>query len=221
MKRFLGLVVRDVRLALKAGSDATVAIMFFILAATLFPLGVGPDAVLLGRIAAGVVWVAALLASLLALERMFANDHEDGTLDLLALSPLPLEAVAAAKALAHWLVTGLPLIAAAPLAALMLALPAEGYATLALSLLLGTPSLSLLGTAGAALTVGARRGGVLVSLLVLPIFVPVLIFAVGAIEAALTGQPPRPHLLLLSGVLALALPLGPIAAAAALRQALE
>lgn len=195
--------------------------MFFVVTVTLFPLAVGPESEILARIAAGVLWVCALLASLLSLERLFANDHEDGGLDLLALSPLPLEAVVLAKVAAHWLVTGLPLILAAPILALLLNLPAEGFAPLVLTLTLGTPTLSLLGAIGAALTLGARRGGVLISLLILPLFAPVLIFAVGAIEAALTGLPVRPHLLLLAGLLAASLPLAPIAAAAALRQALE
>ncbi|HET8729102.1 MAG TPA: heme exporter protein CcmB [Alphaproteobacteria bacterium] len=221
MKRFLRLVGRDLRLALRAGTDATVAVLFFVVTVALFPLAVGPEPNTLARIAAGVIWVAALLASLLSLERLFANDHEDGALDLLALSPLPLEAVVAAKVLAHWLVTGLPLIVAAPVLALVLNLDQGGFAVLAATLVLGTPSLSLIGAIGAALTVGARRGGVLLSLLILPLFVPVLIFAVSAIEAAVTGLSPRPHLLLLGGILAAALPLAPVAAAAALRQALE
>lgn len=221
MIRFLHLVRRDARLAFRAGADATVAVMFFIVTVTLFPLAVGPESEILARIAAGVLWVCALLASLLSLERLFANDHEDGGLDLLALSPLPLEAVVLAKVAAHWLVTGLPLILAAPVLALLLNLPAEGFAPLVLTLALGTPTLSLLGAIGAALTLGARRGGVLISLLILPLFAPVLIFAVGAIEASLTGLPVRPHLLLLAGLLAASLPLAPIAAAAALRQALE
>ncbi|MEO3432503.1 heme exporter protein CcmB [Inquilinus sp. CAU 1745] len=221
MIQFLLLVRRDARLALRAGTDATVAVMFFVVTVALFPLAVGPESEILARIAAGVLWVCALLASLLSLERLFANDHEDGGLDLLALSPLPLEAVVLAKVAAHWLVTGLPLILAAPILALLLNLPAEGFAPLVATLALGTPTLSLLGAIGAALTLGARRGGVLISLLILPLFAPVLIFAVGAIEASLTGLPARPHLLLLAGLLAASLPLAPIAAAAALRQALE
>ncbi|NNG03736.1 MAG: heme exporter protein CcmB [Inquilinus sp.] len=221
MRRFAALVRRDLRLSLRAGTDATTAVMFFVVTVALFPLAIGPESTVLARIAAGVIWVAALLASLLSLERLFANDYEDGGLDLLALSPLPLEAAALAKVAAHWLVTGVPLILAAPVLALLLDMPAGGFAVLMASLALGTPSLSLIGAAGAALTLGARRGGVLLSLLVLPLFVPVLIFGAGAIDAALHGVAARPHLLLLGGFLAAALPLAPIAAAAAIRQALS
>ena len=221
MRRFAILVRRDLTLSLKAGTDATTAVMFFVVTVVMFPLALGPEATLLARIAAGVIWVAALLASLLSLERLFANDYEDGGLDLLALSPLPLEASALAKVAAHWLVTGLPLIAAAPVLALLMDMPASGFGILVASLALGTPSLSLIGAAGAALTLGARRGGVLLSLLVLPLFVPVLIFGAAAVEASLTGLSARPHLLLLAGILAGALPLAPIAAAAAIRQALS
>lgn len=221
MRRFRSLLMRDLRLALRAGTDATVAVLFFVLTVTLFPMAVGPEPNTLARIAAGVIWVAALLASLLSLERLFAADHEDGTLDLLALSPLPLEAVVAAKVLAHWIVTGLPLIVAAPVLAVLLNLDREGFAILVATLALGTPTLSLIGSIGAALTLGSRRGGVLISLLILPLFVPVLLFSVLAIDAVLGGFSPRPHLLLLGGILAAALPLAPVAAAAALRQALE
>lgn len=221
MKRLAALLARDLKLSLRAGTDATTAVMFFVVTVVMFPLAIGPEATLLSRIAAGIIWVAALLASLLSLERLFANDYEDGSLDLLALSPLPLEACALAKVAAHWLVTGLPLIAAAPLLALLMDMPAAGFGVLVLSLALGTPSLSLIGAAGAALTLGARRGGVLLSLLVLPLFVPVLIFGATAVEASLTGTSAQPHLLLLAGILAAALPLAPIAAAAAIRQALS
>ncbi len=221
MRRFAGMIGRDLRLALRAGTDASVAVAFFIVTGALFPLGIGPEPGILGRIAAGVIWVAALLAALLSLERLFANDFEDGALDLLVLSPLPLEAVVLAKVTAHWLVTGLPLTATAPLLAVLLNLEPAALGTLVATLLLGTPTLSLLGAVGAALTLGARRGGVLLSLLVLPLFVPVLIFAVAAVDAAASGLPARPHLLLLGGMLALTLPLAPVAAAAAIRQALE
>lgn len=221
MRRFLVLVGRDLTLALRAGTDAAVAVMFFVITVMLFPFGVGPEPNILARIAAGVVWVAALLAALLSLERLFANDYEDGALDLLALGGLPLEAVVTAKMLAHWIVTGVPLIVAAPVLAMMLGLPDGGYGILALTLLIGTPALSLIGGVGAALTLGARRGGVLISLLILPLFVPVLIFAIAAIDAAVMGLPVGPHLARLGIVLALAVPVGPIAAAAAVRQALE
>lgn len=221
MSRFLRLVARDLRLALRQGSDATIAVMFFVLCVVLFPFGVGPEPNILARIAAGVIWVAALLASLLSLERLFQTDYEDGSLELLSLSPLPLEAAVLAKTLAHWLVTGVPLIVAAPLLAVLLNMDAQGFGVLVLTLTLGTPILSLIGAIGAALTLGARRGGVLLSLLILPLYIPVLIFGAGAIDAAINGLTPRPHLLLLAGILAAALPLAPWASAAALRQAVE
>ena len=221
MSRFLRLVARDLRLALRQGSDATIAVMFFVLCVVLFPFGVGPEPNILARIAAGVIWVAALLASLLSLDRLFQTDYEDGSLELLSLSSLPLEAAVLAKTLAHWLVTGVPLIVAAPLLAVLLNMDAEGFGILVLTLTLGTPILSLIGAIGAALTLGARRGGVLLSLLILPLYIPVLIFGAGAIDAAINGLTPRPHLLLLAGILAAALPLAPWASAAALRQAVE
>ncbi|CAO3417427.1 heme exporter protein CcmB [Azospirillum endophyticum] len=221
MSRFLRLVARDLRLALRQGSDATIAVMFFVLCVVLFPFGVGPEPNILARIAAGVIWVAAMLASLLSLERLFQTDYEDGSLELLSLSSLPLEAAVLAKTLAHWLVTGVPLIVAAPLLAVLLNMDAEGFGVLVLTLTLGTPILSLIGAIGAALTLGARRGGVLLSLLILPLYIPVLIFGAGAIDAAINGLTPRPHLLLLAGILAAALPLAPWAGAAALRQAVE
>lgn len=221
MTGFLRLLRRDLRLALRQGADAAMAVLFFVLCVILFPFGVGPEPGVLSRIAPGVILVGALLASLLSLDRLFQADQEDGSLELLALSSLPLEAVATAKMLAHWLVTGLPLILAAPLLALFLNLPADGFPILLGALLLVTPLLSLIGGVGAALTLGARRGGVLLPLLVLPLYIPALIFAAAAIDAVLTGQVARPHLLLLSGLLAAALPLSPWAAAAALRAALD
>ena len=221
MTAFRLLVMRDLRLALRQGGDAAMVVGFFVLTVILFPFGVGPEPALLARIAAGILWVTALLAALLSLERLFQADWEDGSLEALALMPLPLEAQVLAKCFAHWLVAGLPLIVVAPLLALLLHLDAAGYPVLMLSLALGTPSLSLIGAVGAALSLGARRGGVLLSLLVLPLYIPVLIFGVAAIEAAIAGLPARPHLLLLGALLAAALPLAPLAAGAALRQALE
>ena len=221
MSRFWHLVGRDLRLALRQGSDATIAVMFFVLCVVLFPFGVGQEPNILARIAAGVIWVAALLASLLSLERLFLTDYEDGSLELMALGGLPLELVVLAKTAAHWLVTGLPLLVAAPLLAVLLNMERGGFGALELTLLLGTPALSLIGGIGAALTLGARRGGVLISLLILPLYIPVLIFGAGAIDAVLTGLSPRPHLLILAAMLMAALPLAPIASAAALRQALE
>src|SRR3546814_832338 len=160
------------------------AVGFFVVTVALFPLGLGPEPAMLARVAAGVIWVTALLAAMLSLDRLFQHDHEDGSLELLALAPLPLEATVLAKAAAHWLSTGLPLTLTAPLLALLMNLPAEGFGTLLLAMRLGTPSLGLIGAVGAGLTLGARRGGVLVSLLVLPLFVPVLVFGVAAVEAS-------------------------------------
>lgn len=221
MRAFLTLVGRDLRLSFRQGADAFVAVMFFVLCVVLFPFGVGPEPNVLARISAGVIWVAALLASLLSLERLFQADYEDGSLELMALGGLPLEAVVLGKTLAHWLVTGLPLIAAAPVLAVLMNMNPDGFGALVLALLLGTPSLSLIGAIGAALTLGARRGGVLLSLLILPLYIPVLIFGASAVDAALQGFPFRAQLLLMGGILAVALPLAPMAGAAALRQAVE
>jgi heme exporter protein B len=221
MSAFRRLVQRDLRLALRQGGDAAMVVAFFVLTVVLFPFGVGPEPQLLSRIAPGILWVTALLAALLSLERLFQADYEDGSLEALSLMPLPLEAQVLAKCLAHWLVTGLPLSLTAPVLGLLLQLDAAGYPVLVLGLLLGTPTLSLIGAVGAALSLGARRGGVLLSLLVLPLYIPVLIFGVLAVEQTIDGLAARPHLLLLGALLAAALPLAPVAAAAALRQALE
>jgi heme exporter protein B len=215
------LITRELRLALRQGGDSAMVVAFFVLAVILFPFGLGPEPEVLTRTAAGILWVTALLAALLSLERLFQADYEDSSLEALALMPLPLEAQVLAKCLAHWLVTGLPLTVISPLLALLLHLDAAGYPMLVAGLLLGTPSLTLIGAVGAALSLGARRGGVLLSLLVLPLYIPVLIFGVAAIEAAVTELSARPHLLLLGALLAAALPLAPLAAAAAVRQALE
>ncbi len=221
MRAFRLLVQRDLRLAFRQGGDAAMVVGFFVLTVILFPFGVGPEPEILARIGAGVIWVTALLAALLSLDRLFTADYEDGSLEILALSPLPLEAVVVAKCLAHWIVTGLPLVLAAPLLALFLNLDAAGYPVLILAMLLGTPSLSLIGAVGAALTLGARRGGVLLSLLILPLYIPVLIFGVAAVEAAIGGLSFRPHLMILGAFMLAAIPLSPLATAAALRQALE
>ena len=219
MNAFLALVGRELRLAMRQGGDSLTAVLFFVLAALLFPFGLGPEPQVLARDAVGIVWVMALLAALLALDRLFQSDWEDGSLDLMALSPLPLEAVALAKALSHWLLSGLPLILAAPLVATMLQLEPAAVPRLLGAIALGTPTLSLLGTVGAALTLGARRGGVLVSLLVLPLEVPLLIFGVAAADpASLAGNGP---LMVMGGLLMGSLALCPWAAAAALRLALE
>jgi len=221
MSGFAAIVRRDLRLALRQGMDSLMVVMFFVIAVVLFPFGVGPEANILARIAPGVIWVAALLASMLSLERLYQTDYEDGGLELLVLSPLPLEVIVLAKVATHWLTTGLPLIVAAPLLAVLLNMDGGGFVVLMGALLLGTPTLSLIGGVGAALILGSRRGGVLLSLLVLPLYIPALIFGVGGVEAAITGFPVRPHLLILGAFLLVALPLGPLAGAAALRQAVE
>ncbi|MGH6984029.1 MAG: heme exporter protein CcmB [Stellaceae bacterium] len=221
MSGFAALLTRDLRLAFRQGGDVANVVAFFALAVILFPFGVGPDPDLLARIAAGVLWVTALLAALLSLERLFDADFQDGSLEALSLMPVPLEIQVLAKCVAHWLTTGLPLTIIAPLLALVLHFDAAGYPALIAALLLGTPVLSLIGAIGAALTLGARRAGVLLSLLVLPLYIPVLIFGVAASEAAALGLESRPHLLLLAALLAGSLALAPWAAAAALRQALE
>ena len=214
------LVRRDLRLALRQGMDSLMAVVFFVLACVLFPLGVGPEPQMLARIAPGIICVAALLAALLSLERLFQADYEDGSLEQMTLSSLPLAAVVLAKVAAHWLTTGLPLIIAAPVLAVLLQLDGGAFGVLLAALALTTPSLSLIGAVGAALVLGARRGGVLLALLILPLYIPLLIFAVAAIDAAAFGLPVRPHLLLLGGIAAAALVLAPWTAAAALRQAL-
>ncbi len=221
MTRFFWLVRRDLRLALRRGGDSVNVVVFFVLTITLFPFGVGPDPNTLARIAAGTIWVSALLASMLALDRLFRADHDDGSLELLGLSPLPLELVVLAKCLAHWLTTGLPLVVAAPVLAVLMNMSGEGFATLIGAMLIGTPVLSLIGAIGAALTVSLRRGGVLISLLVLPLYIPVLIFGVGAVDAAVYGLDAQPHLMVLGALLSAAIALCPWASAAALRLSLE
>lgn len=221
MRRFWLIIGRDLHLAARQGLDSLMVVAFFIIAVTLFPFGAGPEANILAKIAAGVIWVAALLASMLSLERLFQTDYEDGSLELLLLAPYPLEAVVIAKVLAHWLTTGLPLIAASPLLAVLMNMPADGFLALIAALVLGTPSLSLIGAVGAALILGARRGGVLLSLLVLPLYIPVLIFGVSAADAAIGGFPVKAQFMILGGLLLAAAALCPLASAAALRQALE
>ena len=221
MSAFLTLVARDLKLAARQASDSMTVLAFFILATILFPLAVGPEPAILARIGAGVVWVAALLAAMLSMDRMFQSDYDDGTLELLVISPSSLELAVLAKACAHWLTTGVPLIVAAPLMGVFLNLDPSGYGTLLLALALGTPSLSLIGAVGAALILGARRGGALLSLLILPLFIPVLIFGVGAVEAALTDISARSQLLVLGALTLAALALTPWPAAAALRQSVE
>jgi heme exporter protein B len=221
MTAFLAVLRRDLLLARRQGSGGALVLAFFVIAATLFPLGIGPEPGVLARIAGGVVWICALLAVLLSLDRLFQADHEDGSLEQLALSGPSLALIVLAKVSAHWLSIGLPVVLLSPLLGLLLQLPPEVLPTLTLSMLLGTPSLCLIGGIGAALTVGVRRGGVLLSLLVLPLYVPPLIFGVAAVEAVATGLGARPHLLLLAAQGLAALALAPWATAAALRLALE
>ncbi len=221
MRLFWRLLARDLRLSWRHGADTLAALLFFVLAGALFPLAIGPGPETLGRIAPGIVWVCALLAALLPLDRLFGAEIEDGSLDQLLLSGLPAAGLAANKALSHWLVTGVPLLlAAGPLAA-MLRLPDAALWPLLAGLLPGTALLSLFGTLGAAIVLGARRGGVLLPLLVLPLAIPVLIFGAGAAEAVASGLSPRSHLLFLAAMLLAALPLCPLAAGAALRAAAE
>lgn len=221
MTAFWGMLLRELRLSVRHGADTLAAVLFFVLAGALFPLAIGPAPETLARMAPGIVWVCALLAALLPLDRLFGADFDDGSLDQLLLSGLPASAVAAVKALAHWLATGVPLLLAAGPLAVMLQLDPAVVPILLAGLVPGTLVLSLFGTLGAAVVLGARRGGVLLPLLVLPLAMPVLIFGAAATEAAAAGETPRPHLLLLAAVLAGALPLCPLAAGAALRGAVE
>jgi heme exporter protein B len=221
MSGFVHLLRRELKLAFRERAETLLVVLFFVLGAVLFPFGVGPEPNMLARIAAGIVWVMALFAAMLSLERMFLSDYEDGSLEQLALRPQPLEVAVAAKAAAHWLTTALPLVVAAPVIAIMLRLASDALPTLVLAMLAGTPAISLVGAVGAALTLGARRGGVLLSLLVLPLMVPILILGAAAVDAALTGGVARPHILILVALSLVAAVLCPFAAAAALRQALE
>ena len=208
---------RDLALAVRAGGGFGLGLAFFLIVAVLVPFGVGPEGGVLARIAPGILWVGALLACLLSLDRVFALDWEDGTLDLLAVSPLPMEGVALVKAAAHWVVTGLPLVLAAPVLGVLLQLPGAGYGWLVLSLALGTPALSMIGTFGAALVVGVKRGGLLLSLLVLPMYIPTLVFGAEVVRRGAEGQPVGVALAVLAGVTLGAVALLPFAAAAALR----
>ena len=213
--------VRDLRLALRRRADTLAAMIFFVMVVSLFPLGIGPESALLRTMAPGVVWVAALLSSMLSLTRLFADDHQDGTLEQLLLSAHPLAFLALGKIAAHWMGSGLLLVLVAPLLALQFDLSPAACGVLVLSLLLGTPVLSLLGAIGAALTVGLRGGSVLLSLLVLPLAVPVLVFGAGAVEAYNAGLGISAHLSLLGALLVLALAAAPVVVSAALRIALE
>lgn len=221
MNIIVALIGRELRLSMRQGMDSLMAVVFFVIAVVLFPLGVGPEPNMLARMASGTIWVAALLAAMLSMERLFQADYEDGSLELLALEPIALEFVVVAKVAAHWLTTGLPLLAASPLLAVLMNLDGTGFGALLVTLALGTPTLSLIGAVGASLILGARRGGVLLALLVLPLFIPVLIFGVGAVDASLQGLSARGAYLIMGGLLLGALALTPWAAAAALRQAMD
>jgi heme exporter protein B len=221
MNAFLTVIRRDLLLAMRRKSEVLTALFFFIIVVSLFPLGIGPEPQLLKKIAPGILWVAALLSTMLSLNRLFATDHADGTLEQLVLSPTPLGLLVAGKIAAHWLTSGLPLVLLAPVLGLQFDLSAEALGVLVVALLLGTPLLSLIGAIGAALTLGVRGGGVLLSLLVLPLYVPALIFGAGAVEAHIAGMSANGHLSLLAAMLALATFFAPWATTAALRIALE
>jgi heme exporter protein B len=221
LSMFRWIVARDLLLAWRRRSDVLSTLFFFVIVVSLFPLGIGPDMQLLRTIAPGVVWVAALLASMLSLSRLFANDYQDGTLEQLLLTPQPLFLVVAGKVLAHWLVSEVPLVLIAPLLGVQFDLAPKTLLVLFVSLLLGTPVLSLIGSTGAALTIGLRGGGVLVALLILPLYIPVLIFGAAAVDASIIGTDPLPSLSLLCAVLVLSLVFVPWATSAALRISLE
>jgi heme exporter protein B len=212
---------RDLLMVMRRKSEVLTALFFFVIVTSLFPLGIGPEPTLLRKIAPGVLWVAALLATMLGLQRMFAADHADGTLEQMAISPTPLVMLVVGKIGAHWLVSGLPLVLIAPILGIQFDLDASALGVLVIALLLGTPLLSLIGSIGAALTLGVRGGGVLLSLLVLPLFIPALIFGAGAVEAHISGMGAGGHLSLLAAMLALAVFFAPWATTAALRIALE
>nr|WP_217359285.1 heme exporter protein CcmB [Ruegeria arenilitoris] len=211
------MLLRDLKLAFRAGGGFGLGLAFFLIVTVLVPFSVGPQSSLLSTIAPGVLWLGALLACLLSLDRLLALDWEDGSLDLLATAPLPLESVVSIKALAHWLTTGLPLVLAAPFLGVLLNLPAPGFFWLVISLLIGTPAMSVIGTFGAALTVGLKRGGLLLSLLVLPLYVPTLIFGAEVARRGATGMETQTPLLMLAGITAATIALLPFASAAVLR----
>ena len=212
---------RDLLLALRRRSDVATTLFFFLIVSSLFPLGIGPEPAVLSSIAPGVLWVAALLAGMISLTRLFAADFADGSLEQMLLAPQPLALLVTAKIFAHWIVCGLPVVMLAPLIGLQYALPNDALLTLVFSLLLGTPALSLIGAIGAALTLGVRGSGLLVALLVLPLYIPVLIFGAGAVAASQHGMTPQAHLSLLGAISILALVLAPLATAAALRISVE
>jgi heme exporter protein B len=222
MDALAALLVRDMRLAVRVGGGALIGVLFFLIVVTIVPFGVGPDLALLARIGPAIVWIGALLASLLALDRLLAADHEDGSLDLILTGRAPLELAVATKALAHWLTTGVPLVVAAPALGLFLNLEPRAIGAVALTLLVGTPALTFIGLIGAALAVALRRGGLLLPVLVLPLTVPVLIFGVSASNAAVVGPLPfGTPLAILAALTLTSIVIGPFATAAALRHGLE
>jgi heme exporter protein B len=222
MSAFVSLLKRDMRLAVRVGGGALMGAFFFLIVVVMVPFAMGPDLNLLSRIGPAILWIGALLASLLALDRLFATDHEDGSLDLLMMGSMPLELVVVAKAIAHWLSTGLPLVLITPLLALMLNVELRAMGPLILTLTVGTPALTFIGLVVAALSVALRRGGLLLAVLVLPLTVPVLIFGVAAANAAIIGPTPfGPPFTILCGLSLMSLVVGPVAAAAALRHGLE
>ena len=221
LSMFRWIVARDLTLAWRRRADVLSTLFFFVIVVSLFPLGIGPETQLLRSIAPGVVWVAALLASMLSLGRVFANDYQDGTLEQMLLTPQPLYLVVIGKVLAQWLVSEVPLVLIAPLIGVQFDLAPDALLILFISLLLGTPILSLIGSIGAALTLGLRGGGVLISLLILPLYIPVLIFGAGAVDASITGMSPQANLYLLAAFLVLSLVFAPWATSAALRISLE
>ena len=220
-RAFVILIRRDLMLAVRHRAEMANPILFFVLVTSLFPLGIGANPALLQAVAPGVIWVAALLAALLSIENVFRSDFEDGSLEQYLLSSHPLSVLVLAKITAHWLITGLPLLLISPLLGILLGLPVDAIKVLFITLLLGTPVLSLIGAVGVALTVGLRKGGMILSLLVLPLYVPVLIFASSAVDAAAAGLPVTAHLSLITALLVLALSLSPFATAAALRVSLS
>lgn len=220
-RAFTLLLWRDLLLAYRRRTEMINPLLFFILVTTLFPLGIGADPALLRSVAPGIIWVAALLAAMLSLDSVFRSDFDDGSLEQFLISAQPLSVLVLAKVIAHWLITGLPLLIVAPLLGLLLDLPAASIGTLLLTLALGTPVLSMIGAIGVGLTVGLRRGGVILSLLVLPLYIPVLIFAANAVETAGAGLPVTAHLTLLGALLVLSVSLSPLATAAALKISLS
>lgn len=222
MRPLSALLLRDVRLAVRLGGGAFIGVLFFLIVVTLVPFAVGPDLALLARIGPAMLWLGALLATLLGLDRLLASDHEDGSLDLLLMGRMPLELALAMKAFAHWLTTGVPLVLAAPVLGILLNLDPSATGAVAITLLAGTPALTFIGLIGAALTVALRRGGLLLAVLILPLNIPVLIFGVAASSAATVGTLPfRGPLLILCALSLMSLVLGPVAAAITLRQGLD